>query len=334
MRASIAVLWLAVSSPASVAQEGATTVMNELSQRFQRLESLLETGELETFAAMARGRPALERRLSELASIESPDAQAAVRARELTELFDDAAHWASQRKFAETQQAFADLRAACVSCHLTFRTGNESRSTFPATGNSVTGTIRLRDADGKERADRGWVLVFLESATAHAPPQPLRGNARISQRDRQFHPRVLAVTAGTVVEFPNDDTIFHNVFSLSKTSPFDLGVYEPGHSASVTMQRTGLVRVYCNIHPEMTASIVVLANRWHALSDGAGRYVITGVPDGEYTLRAWNDMGAESRQPLELHGGAVVRPSIELNETRRALTHLDKFGKPYSGDYR
>src|SRR5262249_17268743 len=150
---------------------------------------------------------------------------------------------------------------------------------------------------------------------------------------REFHPRVLPVTVGTRVEFPNDDTIFHNVFSLSKAAPFDLGVYEPGHSASVLMERTGLVKVYCNIHPEMAASIVVLANPWYALTDRSGRFVVCGVPDGDYALRAWNDMGGESRQDISVSGGRVFETNIELAETSRSFSHNNKYGKPYTGKY-
>jgi plastocyanin len=178
------------------------------------------------------------------------------------------------------------------------------------------------------------VLVFLEGAAADPPRPWLRANPRISQSGRRFEPRVLPVTVGTEVEFPNDDTIFHNVFSLSKAAPFDLGVYEPGQTASVQMQRTGLVKVYCNIHPEMSASIVVLDNSWFALTEPSGAFVIPGVPDGVYTLRGWNDMGAEARAPLEVRGARMFEARLELRETRRTIAHTNKFGGPYTGKYR
>src|SRR5262249_29575176 len=160
--------------------------------------------------------------------------------------------------------------------------GNEERGNFPARDNTVVGTVALRDAGGAIRADRSWVLVFLESAKDPPAYEWRRGAARRSQKLRPFQPRVLPVVVGTPVEFPNEDTIFHNVFSLSKTKPFDLGTYEPGHTASVSMDRTGLVKVYCNIHPDMSASIVVLANPWFALTDRGGRFVICNAPAGEY----------------------------------------------------
>ena len=160
-----------------------------------------------------------------------------------------------------------------------------------------------------------------------------RVNPRISQEGRRFHPRVLPVTVGTEVEFPNDDTIFHNVFSLSKTASFDLGAYEPGQSTSVRMEQTGLVKVYCNIHPEMAASIVVLDNPWFSLTDRSGHFVVCGVPDGEYVLRAWNDMGAEFRESIQVSGGSVLDTRFALTETRRSVQHSNKFGKPYPSKY-
>ena len=98
---------------------------------------------------------------------------------------------------------------------------------------------------------------------------------------------------------------------------------------SVRMERTGLVKVYCNIHPEMASSIVVLDNPWFALTDRTGQFVICGVPDGAYVLRAWNDMGAEARTPITIDGGRVLATELELRETRRSLAHDDKHGNPY-----
>jgi plastocyanin len=231
-------------------------------------------------------------------------------------------------------QAFEELRATCVSCHLRFRSNNGVRGNYPARANTVFGTVELADADGAPRADRAWVLAFLEGDALAQYTVHARANPRVGQSGRRFHPRVLAVTVGTTIDFPNDDTIFHNVFSLSSTARFDLGVYEPGTSTSVRMERTGLVRVYCNIHPEMAASIVVLGNPFFALTDGLGRFVICGVPDGDYVLRGWNDMGAEARTAISLRGGEVLEPKLVMRETRRSLAHDDKHGQPYRGKYR
>lgn len=100
------------------------------------------------------------------------------------------------------------------------------------------------------------------------------------------------------------------------------------------MEHSGLVKVYCNIHPEMSASIVVLENPWFALCDPDGRFVICDVPDGAYRLRGWNDRGADASQELSISGNRLHATEIELHETHRSRPHTNKYGKPYSGKYR
>ncbi len=309
--------------------------MLDLLRQFQLLESRLAAGDMPGAARAAGDLRTLTLRPSyprERVDAERMDVFEEHIER-LAEVALDVAELAGADDERRSAQAFQALRATCVSCHFRFRGDNEERGTYPARGNTVTGMVELVDADGKPLADRSWVLVFLEGGPAHAPEPPYE-NPRILQSGRKFSPRVLPVTVGTDVEFPNDDTIFHNVFSLSKTSPFDLGVYEPGQSASVRMERSGLVKVYCNIHPDMCASIVVLENPWYSLTDRGGRFVICNVPDGEYILRGWNDKGAEASVPLVVSGEHAIETSLSLAETRRSLTHTNKFGKPYAEKYR
>ncbi len=338
--AVVAALCFAISLGASAAQDGdraprtGVSLMNDVSQHFQSLETRLATGDLAGASRIATELGELRDHLART----RPQVNATLVdefERHVTRFGDivgETARLASGGRLGDAAAAFEDLRAACVTCHVRFRSNNAERGLYPARLNTIAGTVVLRDADDRPRSDRSWVLAFLESQDAQ-PPSRVRSNPRITQSGRRFHPRVLPVVAGTTVEFPNDDTIFHNVFSLSKVAPFDLGVYEPGQSASVRMERTGLVKVYCNIHPEMAASIVVLANSWYALTDASGQFVICGVPDGEYVLRAWNDMGAESRQAIRVGGDTLHAAHVELRETRRAVTHTNKYGKPYSDKY-
>jgi plastocyanin len=326
-----------LASPPGQARDGKSegvSLMNELSESFSQLDARVAAGDLEGAAEIAGAMHEFAERLGEL----DPEVNPALadvfdqHVARLAEVAGEIAETAAAGRIEGTGQAFEELRATCVACHLTFRDENGARGNFPARDNTIAGVVELADADGKLRDDRSWVLVFLEGEGV--PWKHARKNPRISQKGRRFYPRVLPVIAGTEVEFPNDDTIFHNVFSLSKTAPFDLGVYEPGEKASVRMERTGLVKVYCNIHPEMAASIVVLDNPWYALTDRAGNFVLCSVPDGEYVLRAWNDMGAEAREPIQVSGGRVLEKRIRLSETRRSVQHSNKFGKPYSGKYR
>ena len=102
-------------------------------------------------------------------------------------------------------------------------------------------------------------------------------------------PHVLAIVAGTTVDFPNNDRTYHNVFSLSKTMSFNLGRYAAGKSKSVRFDRPGIVRVFCDIHSHMSAYILVFTHRYFVVTDDEGRYRLDNVPPGAYTVVAWNE---------------------------------------------
>jgi plastocyanin len=205
---------------------------------------------------------------------------------------------------------------------------------YPARGNTISGTVSVVMLGGKEREDRSNVVVFLDGVSA-APERlvPWRTH-RITQKDARFEPRVLPVLRGESVEFPNDDFIFHNVFSLSESQPFDLGAYGPGQTKSVAFTRTGLVRVYCNIHPQMLSTILVLENPFFATTDADGRFVLSGVPDGTYALRTWQEYSGDHRQSVTLSGGALVSIPIRVQEDKVTIEHANKYGLPYREGYR
>lgn len=226
------------------------------------------------------------------------------------------------------------LRTNCVACHVRFRGDDARRGSYPARGNTLAGQVSILTRAKEPREERSNVLVFLEGVPAPSD-RPLEVVSRsMSQRNQRFEPRVLPILRGTTVDFPNDDFIFHNVFSLSETQPFDLGAYGSGKSKSVLFPRTGVARIYCNIHPEMVATIVVLENPCFALTDRTGFFVITGIPEGTFRVRAWHELGGEHDERLTFAGGAIVRTNFGLEETRATLEHKNKFGKPYRGDYR
>lgn len=155
-------------------------------------------------------------------------------------------------------------------------------------------------------AERQMSVVYLETAPRGAFDQNEPARVVMDQRNETFVPHVLAITTGTTVDFPNSDRIYHNVFSLSKARQFDLGRYAVGRSKSVRFDRSGIVRVFCDIHSHMSAFILVFSHPFFSVTDPAGRYRIENVPPGSYTLVAWNEgVTAESRTITVTDGGST-----------------------------
>jgi plastocyanin len=149
----------------------------------------------------------------------------------------------------------------------------------------------------RDITDRLTSVVYFDPAPAVRPPaQP--AHATLDQRDERFVPHVLAVTTGTVVDFPNSDRIYHNVFSLSKPKSFDLGRYAAGRSKAIKFDRPGIVRVFCDIHSHMNAFILVFDHPYFTLTDRDGRFRIDDVPPGTYSLVAWNEGVASDPQTV------------------------------------
>ena len=149
-------------------------------------------------------------------------------------------------------------------------------------GVSDLGTAPPRDLQDRRRA-----VVYLESAPRGAFEDRDPPRAEMDQRHETFAPHVLAISAGTWVDFPNNDSTYHNVFSLSKAKRFDLGRYKQGRSRAVRFDRPGIVRVFCDIHSHMSAFILVFAHPYFATTDAEGRYRIDRVPAGTYVVTAW-----------------------------------------------
>jgi hypothetical protein len=125
----------------------------------------------------------------------------------------------------------------------------------------------------------------------------------VDQRNKMFIPHVSVVTQGTTVQFPNDDTVFHNVFAYFQAKKFDLGMYPHGASKSVHFDKAGLVVLQCNIHSDMSAYIMVVDTPYYAVTDAQGRFHIANVPDGTYTLHAWHESGAALTQAFVVKSG-------------------------------
>lgn len=186
-----------------------------------------------------------------------------------------------------------------------------------ADGGKITGAVTPARAD---------VVVYLEGL----PSKPADDKRpQIKQKDQQFSPRVTVVEKGQTVEFPNEDKIFHNVFSVTDGSKFDLGLYKSGDSKAVTFKRGGVVDIYCNIHPNMVAKVKVVDSAVHALTGNDGRFTLTDVPPGTYPVVAWQAYGAEWRGQVTVKSGATVELAIPLAPGRGESGHLRKDGTPY-----
>ena len=159
----------------------------------------------------------------------------------------------------------------------------------------------------REIPDLRRAVVFLETAPAAAleAREPVR--ARMDQRNETFLPHVLTIDAGTLVDFPNNDKTYHNVFSLSKTRKFDLGRYAAGKSKSLRFERPGVVRIFCDIHSHMSAFIMVFSHSYYSKAEFDGRYRIDNIPPGVYTVAAWHEGETRERKTVTIpaQGGDV-----------------------------
>jgi plastocyanin len=154
--------------------------------------------------------------------------------------------------------------------------------------------------------DRRRSVVYLETAPLGAFEEAAMPRAVLDQKNQTFMPWVLAIPVGTTVDFPNSDSTYHNVFSLSKTRRFDLGRYPRGQSRFVRFDRPGVVRVFCELHSHMNAYILVFSHRYFATTDESGRYRISGVPAGEYRLVWWYDGREREVRPVRVSEAGVV----------------------------
>ena len=162
----------------------------------------------------------------------------------------------------------------------------------------------------REPQDLRRGVVYLETAPRGAFEEREPTRAVLDQRNETFVPHVLAVTVGTVVDFPNSDKTFHNVFSLSRPKRFDLGRYATGKSKSVRFDRPGVVRVFCDIHSHMNAFVLVFSHPFFDVTDSDGRFRLDNVPPGTYTVVGWYEGEAQAARKVTVPPGTVV--DVEL----------------------
>lgn len=196
-----------------------------------------------------------------------------------------------------------------------------------ASGGELRGRVEVL-RDGEPKGNAGNVVVYLKGVP-DALPDTSKMVYRVYQHDKQFTPAVSVALLGSTIEFPNTDKIFHNVFSLSKALRFDLGLYKDGESKSVKAKKIGVIDVYCNIHPQMAAKIVVLDTKHYAITETDGKFKLQGIPPGSYELVAWQPHGKELTQRVVVSRGANPELRLKLVEGAESGRHLRKDGTPY-----
>ncbi len=157
-----------------------------------------------------------------------------------------------------------------------------------------------RGEDDPVAYERSRVVVYLEGQFAATDAAASSAPQEIRQVDRSFLPELVVIPAGSTVSFPNMDPIFHNIYSLSKVKTFDLGTYDKGETRRVVFPKAGIVEVYCHLHPNMAATVVVAPSRFFAQPDRNGQYHIPNVPPGHYTLVAWHKSAGYFRKPIDV----------------------------------
>ena len=221
--------------------------------------------------------------------------------------------------------------------------GLRAQATSQVMTTTVRGRVEVIGAEGKGKTRHGaipgtvvWLTPMAGAGGEATTATPVSSaNLRLAQKNKSFEPHILVVPAGSMVEFPNRDPFFHNVFSLFEGKRFDLGLYEAGTSRMVRFDRPGISYIFCNIHPEMSAVVITLTTPLYAISNEGGHLSLAGVPYGRYMLHVWSEgMGAENAQPLTreitISENASSLGVIRVPEANgQRMAHKNKYGREY-----
>jgi plastocyanin len=207
--------------------------------------------------------------------------------------------------------------------------GAPSAAFAPAAAVDLSGRVEILDKDKKHTPGANTVIWIPGVSNVAGTAQS--GTPAVAQKDKHFVPHVMAVASGTEVSFPNLDPIFHNVFSLTPENTFDLGLYRKGAAKSMRMGAPSLVRIYCNIHSDMAAFVMVLDHAAFTVTDAEGAYRLQALPSGQYNVYAWNERTGEQIQKLTLDAsGTPARLDFLLDaSTFKPQAHKNKFGRDY-----
>ena len=195
-----------------------------------------------------------------------------------------------------------------------------------AAAEQLTGKVVTRARPGVEPA---VAIVYATPLNGPAPSRP--GHFTMMQKGKAFLPRMLVVPVGSTVEFPNQDAIFHNAFSLSAPAPFDLGLYRAGASKTRVFTEPATYRVFCNIHPEMTALLAVVPSPYFTLAE-RGEFRLD-VPAGSYRVTVFSERAARVISEIRVNPGGASVQDVTLEESTSApIEHKNKYGQTYPKD--
>jgi plastocyanin len=191
----------------------------------------------------------------------------------------------------------------------------------------VSGRITIQEKSNAASPDLGDAVVYLEGPGVALAPTRFE----IAISDKTFSPHVLVVPVGTTVAFPNHDPFDHNVFSVSDSNSFDLGLYGRGEGKATVFRYPGLVRVFCNVHPRMVALVQVMATHHFTQAGGDGSFTVSGVEPGTYKLHVWHERASqEFVRDVVVGPNGVAEIQVALNAREfRWQPHKNKFGKDY-----
>jgi plastocyanin len=188
----------------------------------------------------------------------------------------------------------------------------------------LEGNVTIAEKSGTAR-DLDETVLWLEGPGVGAPA-PRR--IEIRMYDKTFTPDLLVAPVGSTIAFPNQDRFDHNVFSRSETLPFDLNLYGHNESKSITVDKPGIVRIYCNVHAQMAAAVLVSDTPYALRADATGRFAFPDVPPGRYVLHAWHERGGETKLEVKVPAANGVVVALDARNYR-FVQHLDKAGKRY-----
>jgi len=205
----------------------------------------------------------------------------------------------------------------------------------PAQGVVVTGRVSPYGSANPTNGVSAVVWLTATGQRLNDPSMVKPMHSVLRQKNKAFEPHLLVVTKGSTVDFPNLDPWFHNVFSLFNGKKFDLGLYEAGTTRTVHFDREGVSYIFCNIHPEMSAVVVVVASPYFAIAGKNGEFSVADVPPGRYSLRVWSenalpdDLRALSRE-VEVSGTTYSVGTLRVREAETAKAqHKNKYGQDY-----